>query len=83
MSGYVCIIMYYIRVHYYDVIILNTHNVAHVIILPHKIIIIYTTLLALHITHSTTTYYARVIGTFKVLFICQVFYWSWNCRGPS
>ena len=38
MSGYVCIIMYYIRVHYYDVIILDTHNVAHVIILPHKII---------------------------------------------
>ena len=47
---------------YYDVIIPYKHNTAHVIILPLEIIIIiHYTIFALHITHSTITYYERVM----------------------
>ena len=55
-----CYIMYYYvdRVHYYDVIVLITEYIIHVIILPLEI---YTKLLALHIKYSAIMCYARVM----------------------
>ena len=61
MTCFVCIIMW-TRVHYYDVIVLNKHNIVHVIILPLEI---YTTLLALHTIHSTIILLSKGYGLFK------------------
>ena len=56
-------------------IMIYTHDILHVIILPLEI---YTTILALHITHSAImTYYATIKqSAFQVLFIIPAFHYS-------
>ena len=63
----------WIRVHYCDVIVLNTHDIIHVIILP--IEIFHTTLFALHNTFNNH-FITRGLCTFQVLFIIETKTWN-------